>query len=324
MAASNHVSKVAMVGNGGNSGIYIAQALMATKNFTVSALTRPNSTNSLPEGVIAKPVDYNVFSTLVEALRGQDVLVISLNAMAPPDTQEKLVRAAGEAGVKWILPNAWGVDGTYEPIGRDMPMMAAQTKIWGLISEIGKSSFIAVSTGFWYEWSLAIHDAFGFDFANKRVTLYDDGNSKIPISTWPHVGRAVASLLSLPVSEPAKGPSLEKYRNSQVFVNSFHASQNDMFESVLRVTGTKREDWTITTEPSAERFSTSKALLGSGDRRAFGRMLYSRLMYADGSGDFLRYSTSINHDLGLPKEDMDEATRRAIKRSQEVDAWSRE
>ncbi|KXS12619.1 hypothetical protein M427DRAFT_393258 [Gonapodya prolifera JEL478] len=239
MAEHNHVSKVAIVGAGGNSGNYIVQSLLAAKNFTISALTRPGkSTTSLPEGVIAKPVDYDVFSTLVDALRGQDVLVITLNVMAPPDTQEKLVRAAGEAGVKWILPNAWAIDGTNEPIAHDLPLMAAQTKVRGLITEIGKSSYIALSTGFWYEWSLAIHDAFGFDFANKKVTLFDDGNSKIPISTWPHVGRAVASLLSLPISDPAKGPSLEKYRNSQEFVHSFHANQNVMFESVLRVTGT--------------------------------------------------------------------------------------
>ncbi|KXS16160.1 NAD(P)-binding protein [Gonapodya prolifera JEL478] len=319
MAESNRISNVAIVGAGGNVGKNIAEALLATKNFSVSALTRPNSPNSVPDGAIAKPVDYDVFSTLVDALRGQDVLIITLSVAAPPDTQEKLIRAAGEAGVKWILPNAWG--GSSEAIHRDMPMFPVQSKAWALISEIGKSSYIAVGTGFWYEWSLAIHDAFGFDFANKKVILYDDGNTKLPISTWPQVGRAVASLLSLPISDKAKGPSLDMYRNSQVFINSFFVSQNDMFESVLRVTATKREDWTVTFEPSAERFKTNMAELATGNRRAFGRALYARAMYPDGSGNFLKSHTTINDVLGLPTEDIDDATRAAIKRSQEVDPW---
>jgi hypothetical protein len=29
--------------------------------------------------------------------------------------------------------------------------------------------------------------AFGFDFANHTVTLFDEGNTKICVSTWPQV-----------------------------------------------------------------------------------------------------------------------------------------
>lgn len=55
------------------------------------------------------------------------------------------------------------------------------------ISDLGKSSYIAVSTGFWYEWSLGIPAAFGFDFANHAVTYFDEGETKISVSTWPQV-----------------------------------------------------------------------------------------------------------------------------------------
>lgn len=55
------------------------------------------------------------------------------------------------------------------------------------IEDLGKSAYIAVSTGFWYEWSLAIAPAFGFDFAKKSVTFFDEGETKISISTWPQV-----------------------------------------------------------------------------------------------------------------------------------------
>lgn len=55
------------------------------------------------------------------------------------------------------------------------------------IEDLGKSSYISVSTGFWYEWSLAITAAFGFDFANRTVNFFDDGDTKISVSTWPQV-----------------------------------------------------------------------------------------------------------------------------------------
>ena len=49
--------------------------------------------------------------------------------------------------------------------------------------DLGKSSYIAVSTGFWYEWGLAMPAAFGIDFANRAVTFFDEGEAKISTST---------------------------------------------------------------------------------------------------------------------------------------------
>ena len=56
------------------------------------------------------------------------------------------------------------------------------------IADLGKSSYIGVSTGFWYEWSLAVPAAFGIDFAKRAVTLFDEGEAKISTSTRPQVG----------------------------------------------------------------------------------------------------------------------------------------
>jgi hypothetical protein len=44
-----------------------------------------------------------------------------------------------------------------------------------------------VSTGFWYEWSLAIPAAFGVDFGSRTVTLFDEGETRVSVSTWPQV-----------------------------------------------------------------------------------------------------------------------------------------
>lgn len=55
------------------------------------------------------------------------------------------------------------------------------------IADIGKSSYIGLSTGFWYEWSLAIPAAYGIDLINHTATLFDEGETKISTSTWPQV-----------------------------------------------------------------------------------------------------------------------------------------
>lgn len=184
-----------------------------------------------------------------------------------------------------------------------------------LIEEIGKSSYIALSTGFWYEYSLAIPRNYGFNFANRTVKFYNDGENKISTSTWPQVGRAVAAVLSLPIQpeEPNTEACLEKLKNRVVYTNSFTISQKDMLASALRVTGTKEEDWTITKEPATEVYTKGLEQLNQGKREAFADVLYSRIFFPDGAGNFESKGT-LNSMLGLPKESLDEATKIAVER----------
>ncbi|KAK5119883.1 hypothetical protein LTR85_007209 [Meristemomyces frigidus] len=322
MSTSKYIKKVAIVGAGGNSGSYMAKELLKTGKHTVTAITRIDSTSKLPDGINIAKVDYNDPVTIVEALKGQDALIVTLGVFAPPDTQAKLVQAAANAGVPWVLPNEWSPDTTNEGLLKDIAPFQKLAEARELIKKLGKSSYIAVSTGFWYEWSLAIPAAFGFDFANRAVTFFDQGETKMGISTWPQIGRAVAALLSMPV-KPEDGDSdrcLERFRNSQVYVNSFTVSQRDMLESVLRVTGTKESDWKITKELAVTRYTEGLAAMQKGDREGFGRVMYSRVFFADDSGDFEKTKGTANEMLGLPKEDIDEATRIAEERSK-ADPW---
>lgn len=87
-----------------------------------------------------------------------------------------------------------------------------------------------------------------------------------------------------------------------------------MLESALRVTGTKEEDWTITKEPSQERYSSGIKEIQEGKRVGFAKMMYTRVFYPDGCGDF-EHKGTLNNLLGLPQESIDEATKVAIERS---------
>ena len=61
--------------------------------------------------------------------------------------------------------------------------------------------WIAVTCSFWYAFSLAGGEArYGFDLDTKKVTLFDNGRTKINHTTFPQLGHAVGSLLSLTVN----------------------------------------------------------------------------------------------------------------------------
>ena len=184
------------------------------------------------------------------------------------------------------------------------------------VSEGGvKPNFVAMCCGFWYEFSLAKGDPwFGFDIKNRRVTLYDDGNEKINTSTWELCGRAVASLLSLPVTADAGGElAVEGWKNEGLHMASFLISQRDMLDSLHRVLGTSDEDWTITKQPAEERYQQGMQQLQGGDMLGFAKAMYARCFTKGAGGDYETGYGIDNEKLGLPREDLDEATKRAVE-----------
>jgi saccharopine dehydrogenase-like NADP-dependent oxidoreductase len=114
----------------GNSGKFMTEALLSTGKHTVTALTRLDSQASFPDGVAVRKVDYSNVSALAEALRDQDALVITLGGHTPPDVQSNLVKAAGEAGVPWVLPNEWSPDTEHEPTLKDVFIFKAKSELF--------------------------------------------------------------------------------------------------------------------------------------------------------------------------------------------------
>ena len=136
-------------------GKFIAEALLQTGKHKVTAITRADSTNKLPTGVEVKKVNYDDPSSLVEALQGQEVLIITMAVTAPRDQQTKLIEAAAAANVPWVLPNEYGCDPTNVELGKDILIAEPQIKQRSHIEKLGKSSWIAITCSFWYEFSLA-------------------------------------------------------------------------------------------------------------------------------------------------------------------------
>jgi hypothetical protein len=315
---TNRIERVAIVGAGGSIGKHLTEALLKTGQHIITAIARPNSTTKLPESLNVVHIDYSGDddTALVEVLQGQHALIITMSVTAPRGTINKIVRAAAKAGVPYVLPNWFGLDGANSSLSNDSMLSANRDSILAEFSALESTSYISLVCNFWYEFSLGGGpDRFGFDFKSRSFIQFDEHDVLLNTTTWPQCGRAIASLLSLkelPNDKSDTSPTLSQFANSSVYISSFRVSQRDMWESVKRVTGTDDSDWTITHGSVTQRWSESRAAVEKGDFSAFPRMLYSRMFFPTADGDYQSRRELHNDLLGLPVEDLDEFTAIAI------------
>ncbi|KAK7756977.1 hypothetical protein SLS62_000993 [Diatrype stigma] len=338
---TNRIERVAIVGAGGHMGKHLTEHLLKTGKHIVTAITRPESTSKLPEGVHVARVDYtggDDDTALIDTLRGHQALIITLSIAAPRSTtMSKLLRAAAAAGVSYVLPNWFGHDPANEALCDDSLLRPGRDELRAEVARLGDHAprLIFLACGFWYEFSLAGGpDRFGFDFARRSLVMFGDGGDDVPIrvSTWPQCGRAVAALLSLPElphdegDDRSSAATLSRFcddgsdnNNSTVptavYISSFRISQRDMFESVKRVTGTADADWTVTRgEPAEKRWRDGRAAIDGGDFSAFTKMLYSRMFVPGGDDSDYESGRVLHNDvLGLPVEDLDACTAVSVR-----------
>ncbi|KAL2836871.1 hypothetical protein BJY01DRAFT_221461 [Aspergillus pseudoustus] len=304
----NSITNVAIVGATGQIGKVFTEHLLKSGKQTVTALTRSGSEATLPYGVKNAPIDYNDEATLIAALKGQDFLVITLALSAPPDTHSKLVRAAAMAGVPYIMPNAYGTDFYGKPkLLDDIPALKFILANVKEIEELG-ASWIGLTPNFWYEYSLGVGPfTYGFDFPNRTATFYDQGTTKINTTTWPQCGRALAALVNLkrlPEDEKDHSVTLAQFCNQPVYISSFTLSQREMLDSINKLLNRTDDDWKISYQPTDERFKEGLEELANGNGAGFLKALYARVFDSASGGIFETH----NDVLGLPKEDLDEAT----------------
>ena len=247
---------------------------------------------------------------LVSALQGQQFLVITLSAQAPPDTHSKIVKAAAKAGVPYIMPNVYGSDIQNKSLCAEDLYGTGCLERCAEIESLG-ISYIAMVCGFWYEWSVAFGDAsFGFDIKNKKVTFFDDGKTPVNVSSWNQCARSLVALLSLP--ETGASPSVSHWKNKPFYLTSFKVSQRGILDSIHRVSGTTDKDWEITYKPSAQRYKNGIEEMQKGNRMGFVKAMYTHSFYPNGGGEFESIRGLDSKLLGIPKENLDEATKRAV------------
>ena len=111
----SYLKNIAIAGASGVIGTPIIDHLLKAGKHNITALTRSGSKAKFPDNVKAAEVDYEDKASLASALAGQDVLLICLSVATPIAVEKRLMEAAAEAEVRWIVPNEWSPDITSDP-----------------------------------------------------------------------------------------------------------------------------------------------------------------------------------------------------------------
>jgi len=151
------IKNVTIMGGTGQIGQLILDALVATQKFNLSAISREESSAIFPAGVTVKKGDYSNDSFFVEALKGQDVLIMALSFQSPPELQTRMIKAAAEVGVAYVLPNEYGSDNGHPTMRESVLVNAGKTQYREQVERLGKSSWIGIVNNPWYDYVSCLH-----------------------------------------------------------------------------------------------------------------------------------------------------------------------
>ncbi|RYP18036.1 hypothetical protein DL765_004152 [Monosporascus sp. GIB2] len=296
MSDTKQTRNVTLVGGSGTVGTPILAALVAT-GHKVSVLSRPESTATFPSTVTVHKGTYDDEAFITSILQGQEVLILALNYGAIT-AQGPLIRAAAAAGVAYVVPCEFGSDATHEPLVARLDLFSSRAQFRRLVEDLGVSRWIGVVNNPWFEFCMRV-GAFGLDLKGRMARVFGDGARKANFTTLRRVGESLAALLALPDAE------LAAYGNSWVYFSSFLVSQRDLLESAKRVTGTRDEDWTVTSEDAEEVIKAAQEEIAKGNRMAGIRILFA-LLFSEGMGGDYSAKVIDYKKLGLEPEDLDE------------------
>lgn len=288
------LSKVALAGASGSLGKPVLEHLLAA-NFTVTVLTREDSSSTFPPGVKVAKVDYTSEESLTSALQGQQALISTLSTESI-STQEKLISAAIKARVSRIIPSEFGSDTALEA-NKPLPVYGAkfaiQKQLVDAVSQgSGDVSYTFVLNNIFLDWGL--EHSFLLDARNKKITLYDGGET--PFSTTPlhAVAKAVVGVLRHP----------DETANRAVRVHGAVLTQKRLLELGKKALG--EDGWTVAEGSTADEKKRGWEVFQTNPSDVFGwavGMLKSAIFSKEHSPAFEKVDNDL---LGVPSTSDDE------------------
>ncbi|KAF4438603.1 NAD(P)-binding domain-containing [Fusarium acutatum] len=188
--------KIAIIGSSGQVGRPTVKALLASGIHTITAVQRIEATSTFPPEVIVKCSDLKDESFLASTVQGHDAVVLMPPLPHLVSLQEPAVRAAGTAGVPYILPAEFGPDPFASKLIEDNQLLQDKKKIRDLIEELGVSSWISVAVGPFLDVNIK-SDLWGIDVENRKATIWTGAVGKVNTSSVAQTGQATATVLSL-------------------------------------------------------------------------------------------------------------------------------
>ncbi|KAK9762435.1 hypothetical protein K7432_011821 [Basidiobolus ranarum] len=196
----SQINTVAVASGNGGVGRFITKALIRSK-YVVVILSR--KTNVSIPGAKFIVVDHIHHSNLVKSLEGIGAVVSAVVGVALLEALLPLIGAALEAGVKRFVPSEYWID------QRDVGDLKSEYKALyegdlnpknitckELIKHQDTLPWTSRNIGYFTDTTFI--PEFGFDFANRKVTLLGDGNALVAWTSRYDVGEFVAAILRNP------------------------------------------------------------------------------------------------------------------------------
>ncbi|KAL5365559.1 hypothetical protein BJX96DRAFT_181778 [Aspergillus floccosus] len=223
---------VALLGKGFLGSAVLEQ--LAEAQFTTTVLTRSQSSlKDIPPGVQVREVDYTSIDSLKDALRGNDVVVSTLNPASVP-LQKVVIDASIAVRVKRFIPADFGAMST-DPAAQSLPVHSRVVEIQKYLidkADAGEIEYTLFAVGGFLERMFTMPVA--VDWENHTAAMYDGGDNAISLSSLSTIGRAVAAALNKP----------EETKNRVVRVHDIILTQRKIFALAKKLTPGKT--WTET------------------------------------------------------------------------------
>ncbi|KAH8901606.1 NAD(P)-binding protein [Thozetella sp. PMI_491] len=276
--------KVVVIGKGLLGSAVVEQ--LATAGFEVTVLSRSSdSLTGLYTGVKVARVDYSSRESIINALRGQDVVISTVASEAIRD-QRPFIDAAIEAGVKRFIPSDFGTFNTdpkaQEVLGFLKPFRSIQDYLAEKAEE-GVLEYTVFSNGGFLDLVLSM--GLFVDFQTRTARLFDDGRHKVSITSEVTVAKAIASSLAQP----------EASKNRIIFIHDTVSSQAKILALAKKHSTT---EWTEVRVDGEAEYQDALAL--AGDEEFKSATSYRLLGASILAGKFHSVYKTVDNDwLGL-------------------------
>ncbi|KAH8588342.1 hypothetical protein B0O99DRAFT_639549 [Bisporella sp. PMI_857] len=306
--ASWTIKNVTVVGANSTIGAPIVEALLANGAFNVSALSRSDSSAKFPSGVEVKKADYTSHNSLVEALKGQDAVICSLNDKIL-SIQYKIIEAAIEAGVIRFIPSEWGQIDVKPPVPELEEDFQERLKIIDFLDQKALNTknkervfhWTAVNNGIFFDWSL---QAAFLDITlspTNTASIWSQGVHTFSVTNLSTVVSAVISILTTAESDT---------RDRLVYIESFATSQAEVLSALEKVSG---EKWAVKHTTVEEQLTAAKKELSEANYwGAWHRWIKSSL-FSGKPGARFDPAKLDNELLGLKKENLEDSVAKILK-----------
>lgn len=310
MAQKGQGRKIAIIGASGQVGKPTVNTLISNGGHTITALQRPEATSAFPSEVIVKKGNLEDETFLMDALTGQDAVVLMPPLSLLAKLQEPAIRAAAKVGVPYVFPSEFGPDPFAGKLVEENGLLVAKKKIRNLIEELGVSSWVSIAVGPWLDDGLK-GGLWGIDYKARKATLWRGADAKVSTASIAHAAEAVAALLSLPEAD------LVRYKNKAVYTPSFHLTQREILEGVQRATGTTDADWDIRVRDVKDVENEYEEKIKQGDGVApYVKFFVTHFLQGHG-GDFQNKVNVVELEklekLGLQRESLEQAIKKGLQ-----------